>query len=232
MIDWHSHILPGMDDGSQNVEESLSMLDALRDQDVECVVATPHFYANDESVDEFLQRRQKAYLLLTESMKDDHPRLFCGAEVRYYPGIAKMSELDKLKIESSNYLLLEMPMGRWTEYTIRELMELANMGSLTVILAHVDRYLAFQSPTVWEKLSENGLLMQVNATAFNGYTTRHKVLKMFENGMVQFIGSDCHNLTSRPPKIAKAYETIQKKFGEYYLSKMNEYGFKILGQNL
>ena len=232
MIDWHSHILPGMDDGSKSVEESLSMLSELRDQGVECVVATPHFYANDESVDEFLQRRQKAYSLLTESMKGDHPRLYCGAEVRYYPGIAKMSELHSLKIESSDYLLLEMPIGRWTDYTIRELMELANTRSLMIILAHIDRYLAFQSPIVWEKLSENGVLMQVNSTAFNGYITRHKILKLLENGMVQFIGSDCHNLTSRPPKIARAYETIEKKFGEYYLSQMNEYGYKTLGQNL
>ena len=58
MIDWHSHILPGMDDGSKDPEESIAMLDMLEQQGIDTVIATPHFYANEETTEEFLGRRK------------------------------------------------------------------------------------------------------------------------------------------------------------------------------
>ena len=61
MIDFHTHILPNVDDGSKGVEESTLMLTRLFEQGVNKVIATPHFYANDESVDEFLLRRNAAF---------------------------------------------------------------------------------------------------------------------------------------------------------------------------
>ena len=61
MIDWHSHILPAMDDGSRDAEESRLMPELLKAQGIQTVVATPHFYANEESVETFLQRRHDSY---------------------------------------------------------------------------------------------------------------------------------------------------------------------------
>ena len=92
MIDWHSHLLPKMDDGSRSVEESVSMLDLLGEQGVSIVLATPHFGADEESVDEFLERRAHAYERLAPHIKPEHPRVLCGAEVKYYPGISKMQD--------------------------------------------------------------------------------------------------------------------------------------------
>ena len=70
MIDWHSHILPGIDDGSRDVSESLALIEKLSEQGVDTVVATPHFYADDNSVDAFLEKRNKAY----EAMLNGTPR--------------------------------------------------------------------------------------------------------------------------------------------------------------
>ena len=100
MIDWHTHILPAVDDGSRDIEESLKMLSELKAQGVDCVVATPHFIANAESVEEFISRRDEAYASLAESMSEDLPKVLCGAEVKYYPGIAKMEGLEKLTVRS------------------------------------------------------------------------------------------------------------------------------------
>ena len=61
MTDFHSHILPGVDDGSKSIEETLKMLELLSDQGVRRVVATPHFYPNHHSVEEFLEKRNSAY---------------------------------------------------------------------------------------------------------------------------------------------------------------------------
>lgn len=229
MIDWHSHILPAVDDGSQSVEESIEMLDVLTEQGVSHVIATPHFLANQESVEAFLQRRRASYDALMQAVRKNHPTVLCGAEVKYYFGISKMENLKDLTIEGTNILLLEMPMIKWTEYTVKELTELAGTRGLTVILAHVERYLSLQERGTFEKLRENGLLMQTNASFYTGFFNRQKALRLLDAGIVQFIGSDCHNLTSRAPNLTPAYEFIEKKLGEHFLSQMNEFGHRALG---
>lgn len=230
MIDWHSHILPGMDDGSKNIEESLKLIKMLYEQDVDVAVATPHFYANDESVDRFLKRRELSFARLQSQLPESSPKIILGAEVKYYPGISRMSDLKRLKIENTGLLLLEMPVSRWTDYTVEELEELACLGGLKIILAHVERYLPYQSSDIFARLSGSGLLMQVNATYFTEIASRRKALKLLGEGKIQFIGSDTHNISTRPPYIKKAYDIIQKKFGGDFINQMNEYGYAILVQ--
>lgn len=225
MIDWHSHVLPAMDDGSRDVEESVSMLKALGEQGIDTVIATPHFYANDESVDSFLERRASSFASLEGKLDSGCPRILLGAEVRYYVGIGRMAELEKLAVESTRLVLIEMPMTRWTEYTVKELVDLSGSSRLTVVLAHIERYLKLQSADVWRRLRDSGILMQVNASAFNGMWQRHRMIKLLESGMLHFVGSDCHNMTSRPPNISGAYETIAKKCGEHTLSRIDEHGY-------
>ncbi len=228
MIDWHSHILPGMDDGSRDVTESISLINMQVSQGVSTVIATPHFYANDESVDSFLDRRRKAFDLLKSKLPVGSPDIRLGAEVRYYQGISRMSELSALRIEGSKLLLLEMPMTVWTEYMIRELIELSGKSSIQIVLAHVDRYLGIQKKAIWERIKKAGILMQANASSFNSFSSRRKAITLLKEGMVQFVGSDCHNTTSRPPQIGKAFELIQKKLGEEFINQMNKYGYSAL----
>lgn len=232
MIDWHSHILPGVDDGSQNVEQSISILNMQAVQGVKTVVATPHFLANDESVESFLERREKAYEELKKQLPENSPNILLGAEVKYYNGISKMADLGKLKIEDSKLLLLEMPMSRWTEYTVRELTELSCKGNMRIVLAHIERYMSFQKSNVWERLFESGLLMQVNASFFTSYMTKRKAISLLRQGMIHFVGSDCHNTTSRAPKIDKAFDIIKKKFGDEYINRMNEYGYSLFEKSI
>lgn len=227
MIDWHNHILPGMDDGSKDVEQSLAMLEMQTQQGVETVIATPHFYANDESVGSFLDRREKVFEALKAELPEQTPEILLGAEVRYYEGISRMSDLKDLRIEGSKLLLLEMPMAAWTEYTVRELLELSGKTSVQIVLAHVDRYIGLQKRTVWDTMAQNGIMMQVNADSFTSFSTKRKVLGLLAEGMVQFVGSDCHNLTSRPPQIGKAFEVIRKKFGDNYIDQMQQYGYSL-----
>lgn len=229
MIDWHSHILPSMDDGSRSVKESVSMLDIMSKQGVSSVVATPHFYANEESVESFLTRRTAAYEMLLPSVSPNHPRIFCGAEVKYYPGIAKLENIRSLTVENTRVLLLEMPMTRWTEYTLKELIELAGTRGLTVVLAHIERYLPMQGADVFKRLCDNGLLLQVNASFFERFFSRRKAFSLLDSGFLHFLGSDTHNLTDRAPNLGSAYELIKKKFGNDFVLQMNEFGYRVLG---
>lgn len=228
MIDWHSHILPKMDDGSRSEEESVRMLTMLASQGIDTVIATPHFYPDNESVQAFLQRREAAFERLKPYLTNNSPDILLGAEVRYYQGIGRMTEINKLRIEGSKLLLLEMPFSEWGEYVIRDLTELAGKGDIKIILAHIERYFSMQKRSMIERIAESGIFMQVNATLFGSFASRHKALKLLKSGYVQFIGSDCHNLTSRPPKIGKAFDIIQKKLSDDYLAEMNECGYSML----
>ena len=227
MIDWHSHILPKMDDGSKSAEESADLLRMQSEQGVEIVVATPHYYAEEERPDDFLQRRYRSFQLLRERVLPTHPKILLGAEVRYYPGISSMENIRALCIEGTSLLLLEMPFSRWTEYTVREVLKLSHLG-ITVILAHIERYLSFQDKNVWERLADSGIFMQINASFLLRFSTKGKALKLLRKGKVQFIGSDCHDLTVRPPRIGSAYDAVSKKLGSRFVCQMHEYGRSFL----
>lgn len=228
MIDWHCHVLPGMDDGSRDTDESLELIRMLAEQGIDTVIATPHFFANDESVDVFIERRQKSYVSLKNVLTHGEMNVVLGAEVRYYPGIGKLSELTKLCIDNTDLLLLEMPFERWTEYTVREICDIANSRNVKLILAHIERYLPLQGKGVFESLYEAGILMQVNAGFFLGFTTRRKALSYLRDGGIHLIGSDAHNIKYRPPRLGEAYEAIRKKFGDEIVTYLNEYGKSLL----
>ena len=229
MIDFHSHILPGIDDGSASVEESLQFLRMLADQGVETVVATPHFYPDRTSASDFLRRRDAAYQKLCECDLSGLPKIILGAEVKYYDSIRRMEELEQLCAGESRVLLLEMPFERWSEMTLKEVATLSRSGRVTVVLAHIDRYLAFQSKQVWGRLFDSGILTQVNASFFTGRFTKRKALNMLASGMINVIGSDCHNLTTRKPLIGKASEIIAGRFGAECLDHISEYTSTLLG---
>lgn len=213
MIDFHSHILPAIDDGSKNVEESVQLLQMLKSQGVNTVVATPHFYANHHTPSEFLQKRRDAYDRLTKVWTEQSPQILLGAEVRYYEGISRMQELSSLCIEGTKLLLLEMPFARWTEYAVSELVHLASTGKVVVLLAHVERYFSFQSADVWKRLIENGIIMQANASFFAELKTRRKAIKLLKERFIRLLGSDCHGVKMRSPQMDKALQRIEKKLG-------------------
>ena len=228
MIDFHSHILPGVDDGSKDTDESLKLLSMLSKQGINTVIATPHFRAEKESVTEFLDRRQAAYNELKPLLKDELPQILLGAEVEYYDGISSLESLELLCIEGTRLLLLEMPMCKWSEYALKELNVLSSAKGYTVILAHIERYFKDQPSLLWQKLSAQGILMQVNASFFNSVFTKHKALSMLMKGLVNVIGSDCHNIAHRPPLLGSAFEVIRRKAGEDFITDLAEYHKSLL----
>ena len=231
MIDFHSHILPQVDDGSRSVEESLRMLSLMKKQGVGQVIATPHFLANHESVDEFIGRRGAAYLRLAAEA-EEVPRIHLGAEVRYYDGISHLPDLKKLRIENSKLLLLEMPFCTWGEYAVKEVCDLAGQGSITLVLAHIERYLGYQRPDVLYRLLDSGVLLQCNASFFCDFLSKRRAFGMLQKGMIHFLGSDAHNLTDRAPNTAKAISVMQKKFGHAFVHDFISYGNELFLQNI
>ena len=114
VIDFHSHILPEIDDGSRNVETSIGMLRMCREQGVDIMIATPHFYADSNRVERFVENRKNAYdKVMAENA--DIPHIMMGAEVAFFDGISRAERVDALTIEGTNIMLLEMPFVTWSD---------------------------------------------------------------------------------------------------------------------
>lgn len=212
MIDFHSHILPGIDDGSDNILTTISMLQEAKNQGVEWIVASPHYYPTRISFDDFISNRKKAMDEVKEVLDDTMPKVLLGAEVAYYYGISNLENILDVCIEGTNVLLLEMPMGSFQQTQIDEVLMLQNQCGLKVVLAHIERYLRFPgNKEAFDYLNQRGILFQVNANYFQHFKTRSKACRMFKEGYIYAIGSDCHNMETRPPNINKAVDYINKK---------------------
>lgn len=221
MIDLHTHILPAMDDGSANPEETAALLSLLQAQGVTMVVATPHFYAHRESPEQFLQRREQCFA------KGDFSSMpvILGAEVAYFAGMGSCSALLPLQLGSNGLLLVEMPFTPWNDRIIRDICNIPGFLGLTPVLAHVDRYRkASQFPKYCQQLLENGVLFQCNADVFDTLSGRKWALEQLRRNCIHFLGSDCHNLTTRPPKMDMARQVIEKKLGKDFFEAFQSLG--------
>lgn len=212
-VDFHSHILPRIDDGSRSVEESIAMLRMSAQQGVREVILTPHFYPQRSTPERFLDKRDHSMALLWEHMNGmaGLPAVRCGAEVYYYPQMSHSDSLRELAIEGTEYILVEMPMGTWTDSMYRELEAISYRQGLTPIIAHVDRYLGrFWDHGIPGRLTQLPVLVQANASFFLKGT---KGMAMLRKRQIHLLGSDCHNLTDRAPNLAPAVNSIRSSLG-------------------
>ena len=231
VVDFHTHILPGIDDGSSSVEESLAMLQMEKEQGASLVVATPHFYPQNDRPEKFLQRRKAAFEQLTEKISPDDklPQIILGAEVYYFKGIGQWEGLRDFAIENTNYLLLEMPMVKWDSRMYDDIYDIYRSQGLVPIIAHLDRYInIFNVKGVVDNLSELPVVIQANAGFFLDKSSKRLALKLLKNNVINIIGTDCHNIQSRKPNLKAALETIEQQLGEEYIKRINLAGEKIL----
>ena len=214
MVDFHSHVLPGMDDGAENVETSLRMLRESARQGVDVLFATSHFYADQEDPQRLLSRRAAAYEELcaeTEKSVQVYPDIYLGAEVLFFPGMSGAEELKKLTLGSTNCLLVEPPMMRWSDTMLDEIEQTGQNLSCIPVIAHIDRYMRMLGDDMlFERVKGRRMLIQVNASFFIHEDSRPTALKYLSEGRIHFMGSDCHNMTDRAPNLGAAAAAIRR----------------------
>lgn len=232
MIDFHSHILPQVDDGPGSVEESLSMLRWSFQQGVDMMVSTSHFYADEEYPDDFLRRRNQAYEALQNAMllsTEEYPKVLLGAEVLYFPGISEAEEMTKLLIGSSNCILIEPPMSPWSESMLDEIVQMGINFHCTPVIAHVDRYMRMlRDKTLIDRVRERDMVVQVNAEYFLNPKTVRSAIQNLKMGKLQLIGSDCHNLVSRSPNLWLARKQAKASGAELEFLKLRQNALDLL----
>ncbi len=220
MTDLHTHILPGMDDGAVDVEQSLAMLAMEAEQGVTRVALTPHFYPKREAMTDFLARRQASYDRLTEAMallpegeRDKLPRLCLGAEVAWQSNLLDCPDLSALCLGGSKYMLVELPFTAWSRQTVRQLWELMTCHGITPLIAHLERYLPDQSSKMVDSLLELDIPVQISCDILGHVFARRRAMKLLRSGQAHLIATDCHNCTDRAPNMAQALSILKAKLG-------------------
>lgn len=206
LTDYHCHILPQIDDGAENTETSLKMIAMLKEQGVERIVATPHFYAHREkSVSEFLKKRNSSYDKVKKSLAVKNIHL--GAEVSIEHGISEVTDIEKLAIEGTRIILLELPYRPYAKWMSEEIYNISAEYKLKVMLAHVHRYLPYYSKEEIETILSTDAILQINNEAFASWKEK-KIAKRVISECSDFtFGSDSHDLNSRKPN----WDLLKKK---------------------
>ena len=220
MIDMHSHILPGMDDGCKNIDETLAVVKTMRESGINTICATPHYYREDESIDEFLQRRQKRAEEVYAAFKQaniHNVRIILGAETKFFGGMSNKA-LDKLCYENSRYILIEMPFRKWKREDLHELYRIEANQNITPVIAHIERYIRFGNKI--NQMTELNFPVQLNAEAVTMFKYKRKSMYLMNRRSGVVLGSDCHDRLIRAPNLHKAIGVIEKRFGNGKLAEI------------
>ena len=191
-LDYHAHVLPGCDHGSDSVETSRKQLAMAAAARVRTVCATPHFYPHKESIPSFLQRREASARLLRENLTADAPQLQLGAEVLICDGMERLDGLPRLCRSETNELLIEMPFYQWPEAIWDTLYALCERRDIKIVLAHAERY----PPEAIEQLIRDNVALQLNSECLTRPLHRKRYLTWIKNGSVKYLGSDIHMISA------------------------------------
>jgi tyrosine-protein phosphatase YwqE len=199
VTDMHCHLLPGVDDGSSNMQETIECLKALASVGYQKVFLTPHFQANYPNVEEDIQKRFDALKKQITSLNDNAlPEVVAvSGEYRFDPRFARRPGIDNVLPLPGKKLLCEFSLHYNDYMPIDIFSEYIKLG-YTLILAHPERYpyLGIHSDEI-VKMKEIGIKFQINVLSLNGFygeSAQRKGFEYIESGMVEYLGTDTHNM--------------------------------------
>lgn len=223
-IDIHSHILPGLDDGSKNFEMSLRMLEQAAKEHIESIILTPHYKPMRHNMSP--DKVKKVFQSLEEKKREAGIpiHLYLGNEIYYSSeALPALSEGMVFTLAGSSYVLAEFSPKEDYSYIRDAAYHLLAEGYLP-ILAHVERYGSLMAKKVRvEELYDMGCCLQVNASSIlgsNGWESKRDVKWMLKREYVHFAASDSHDDRKRTPQLAEAAAYVAKKYGEEYCHKI------------
>lgn len=239
MVDLHTHLLPGVDDGARDLRESVAMCRLAAEDGCEVMVATPHQrhlnWANDD-VARLAELRDEVQAAVGERM-----RVLLGGEIRVDDEV--LAQIDKLPapaagvlaLAGSRYLLLELDRaravpvaGRGPRRAVaddpRDLVHELVLAGWRPILAHPEFFpWLLQDGSLLEDLVARGATLQVTAMSITGdfgRTPQDAAHRLIDAGLVHFVASDCHGVAWRPPGLSRARRTIAARWGEEVAARL------------
>jgi len=215
MVDTHSHVVWGVDDGADSIEESVAMLEAASASGTTDIVATPHANSQYTYNAELIEERIRELAGITNGT----PKIHRGCEFHLnFDNIDHLLEHPyTYTIGGKQYLLIECPdfhIGRYTDSVLRRLVD----AGLTPIVAHPER-----NPVIRKDLArlegwvDLGCLTQVTALSLVGGfggSARTTSMKLLDRGLIHIVASDAHGPVCRHPRMDEAYRVVRSRCGE------------------
>ena len=237
MADIHTHVLFHIDDGPKTLEDSLELLRSSVASGVTDIVATSHYYSAHMPPEEFIERREKRLSELRQAVKEQQipVRLYHGAEVYINSLLLNLPSLSDFCFEGTKNILLEIP---HTAENLNENLQLIDRilsyYRVRPVIAHVERYgFFFKKMKNLAYLHDMGCVIQADTRCFlEGFREKMFAYKALKDGYIDVIASDCHNVTDRPPELAKAYAAIAKKAGEEAVELLKQNAAALLPHTL
>lgn len=226
IIDFHTHIIPGVDHGCASVREARRQLDILRAAKTDIAVATSHFYPHIHSINDYVSDIDEAISSVRLELGEIKLgiSLAVGAEVLACETIDRMPDLDKLCIRGTRCLMLEMPAcGDWDRLQLEAIKNLIDDG-YKIILAHIDRYMRRYESEI-DRLIAMGAMAQVNADSLATLSLRKKMMGYIDGGYVFALGSDIHGSDKIP---YRDFSRLERRIGKDNLEAVMERSMKLL----
>ncbi|MBO4816596.1 MAG: capsular biosynthesis protein [Clostridia bacterium] len=235
MIDFHTHILPNIDDGSKSVEETFNLIKEAESVGFDSIISTSHYIENyyESPVEE---RKEWINALSGALQKENiNVNLYLGNEVYFSENIIKLLNENKIaKINNSKYMLFEFAMNVKPINVYDVIYEMLQ-NNIIPILAHPERYrFIHQDPSLIYELLDTGVLMQLNFASIIGWHgEKAEILakKFLESNMISFLGTDVHKQNTIYPKIPEILERIEEIIGKEKLDELTTVNPKKVLQN-
>ena len=223
-IDMHSHILPGMDDGSRSMGQTLRMLETAVSEGITTMIATPHNMPGKGCPPGSVARRKVDELRRTVEQEGIPLEIVAGTEYYYREEVLDILDSeDAVTLGNSDCVLVEFEPLAERNYIRNALRNILGFGYRPVI-AHVERYAKLMEDTaVLGDMRKNGILVQVNAmsvTGDNGRQAKKDVRNLLKKGLVDFVATDAHSDGRRAPYMEKCAEVLYRKCGTEYADRL------------
>ena len=235
MIDFHTHILPNIDDGSRSIEETFNLIKEAKNVGFEAIISTSHYI--EEYYETNAPEREVWINAIYENLqaKNIDINLYLGNEIYLSENIIKLLEEGKAStINDTSYVLFEMPLNAEPMNLYDVIYEMMQY-KLVPILAHPERYSFVQKePELIYDLIEKGVLMQANFGSILGiYGEKAQMIvrKFFESNMIHFLGTDVHRQNSIYPKVPEALVEIRKIIGDEKIKELTKINPRLVLHN-
>ncbi len=221
MVDMHCHILPGVDDGSQDVDESLEMLRIAEKSGIEKMILTPHYKESHHNASIETLRSRLDELKVRASQENINVKLALGNEVMYFSDFQERYEQGKiLTLNGTDRLLIEFHPQDEYSYVRNAVDEVLGAG-FTPVLAHVERFNCMVAE--YDRASElrdMGCEIQMNAADYMGAIgpkIRKYLMALLDDGAIDYLGTDAHDSKKRIPDVRKCLKDLYSRYDETYI---------------
>ena len=233
LTDIHCHIIPGVDDGSPDIEASLKMVGSAYDEGIRRMIATPHFGIINPLYDP--EKVRANYDALVEAVAGSYPdmKIYLGNELFVAPGYSDgLRDGMSNTLNGSNYVLVEFPDDADYDLIYHEFRRIM-LNGYSPIFAHAERYMhAYRNLKGLKSIRDQGVLIQVNSSSIEsgrkepsalkkllgmtdpGWHVENFVHDMLRSGLVDFVATDCHDLPGRQPRMRAAVKKMIELIGE------------------